>query len=115
MALKCLIVYANELLGLAVESLFLSQNDIEVKSIPANQSQLIQKIKFYQPELLLVEEDIDPVVFARILLLPLNILKLQLIGFSFESNSLHIYQKEEVPINTVSDFFSIIYRESFDS
>ena len=61
MSTRCLLVFANELMFVAVMSLLKSQPDLELVGVSApNEKDLFQAIDFYKPDILILDESNSP-------------------------------------------------------
>jgi chemotaxis response regulator CheB len=109
MSTRCLLVFANELMFVAVMSLLKSQPDLELVGVSApNEQDLFQAIDFYKPDILILDESNSPGQSTRPLRPLLYYPELRVITLNHEDNLLHIYQKRDVMVTRITDLVSVI-------
>jgi hypothetical protein len=110
MSTRCLLVFANELMFVAVMSLLKSQPDLELVGVSApNEKELFQAIDFYKPDILILDESNSPDQSTRPLHPLLHYPELRVITLNHEDNLLHIYQKRDVMVTRITDLVSVIH------
>lgn len=109
MLIKCLIVCSNELLGVSVEHLCRTQDDLDVHNAQfLVEADLIRELERYQPDVLIVDESIDvnyPTRLLQSLAVSPNVRVILLNG---QANILHVYKKQDVLVTKASDLLSVV-------
>jgi chemotaxis response regulator CheB len=112
MAIKCLIVCTNELIGKGVEELCKTQADMDVVNTQLrNGKGLIQLIEQHQPDVLIadeVEEKADIERLTGFLQPLLRFSDMRVILVNDLTNSLHVFQRQDFSLRQVSDLLSIV-------
>ena len=107
--IKCLIVCANELMGVTVENLFKTQVDLDVVNAQSlTDADLIQELELYRPDVLILDESVDLNNPTRLLKPLISLPNLIVIMLNTEANVMHVYKKQDVLVTQISDLFSVV-------
>lgn len=108
--MKRVLVVINKLLfGVGLESLLSDENDLDVKSIPyKNEKTLSLEIKEYEPDVVLIDESIKLAVLPNYLNILAGLPKLRLLVVNSKENRVHIYDKNEIQIDSSMDFLTAV-------
>lgn len=114
MTIKCLIVCANELFGVAVENLCKTQSDLKVVNLtPLSNNGLAQELERYHPNVLILDEGIDLNSPTGLYSFLESFPELRVIKLNTQVNLLQVYKKQDVLVTKTSDLLSVVRNQAY--
>lgn len=107
-----LLVENDLLLGAGIETLLSREPNIEVIGISScDVDELIERIRYLRPEVIILDEAIYLSYSSRLLVLLHLYHKLRLIIVSTDDNLVHIYDKKDVLLTEITDLVNIVHQD----
>lgn len=106
---RVLVVSANTVFDSAIVSWLLTTTNLEIQTVSPQERNLLQVIRRFQPQVIVLDEDMYRHNLYRLLRCFLPCAEIRLVSVNPKNGFVHVYDIRQIHIEHISDFSALVF------